>query len=166
MRMAGEIVEEIDHVVGEQGIAGKQAKIGIETSGLDMVVPCADMRVALQVTGFFADDKGSLGVSLEPPDAEGDVSAYALEFRRPVQIALFVKARLDLHHACDLLSLFCRADKRFHKRCIVANPVSGHLNRYRLRVVGSGTDEVFHTRIEALVWVVNEDVSGLDRGKN
>jgi hypothetical protein len=29
MRMAGEKVKEIDHVVGEQGIASKQAKIGI-----------------------------------------------------------------------------------------------------------------------------------------
>src|SRR5271170_6084857 len=137
MRMAGEIVEKIDHVVGEHGIAGKQAKIGIETSGLDMVVPCADMCVALQAAGFFSDNKGSLGVSLESAYAEGDVSAYALEFRRPVQIALFVKARLDLHHACDLLALFCRANERFDKRCIVANAVSGHLDRDRLRVVGS-----------------------------
>jgi hypothetical protein len=50
------------------------------------------MRVALQTTGFFSDNKGCLGVSLESAYAEGDVSAYALEFRRPVQIALFVKA--------------------------------------------------------------------------
>jgi len=41
-----------------------------------------------------------------------------------VQIAFFIEAGLDFHHAGDLLSLFRGPDERFNKRGIVADPVS------------------------------------------
>ena len=160
--MAGEIVEEVDGVFGEARVAGQQAEVGVEPGGLDMIVAGADVHVAVQAAGLFADDQGGLGVGLESGDAEGDVSADALEFGGPVQVSFFVEAGLDLHHAGDLLALFGGADQRFHEGRVVADAIGGHLDRNGLRVVGGGADEMLDAGVEALVGMMDEDVSGLD----
>ena len=134
--MPGEIVEEIDRVFGEARIAGQKAEVGVEPGGLDMIVAGADVNVAPQAASLFADDQGGLGVGLESGDAEGDVSADALELGGPVQVAFLVETGLDLHDAGDLLALLGGADQRLDEGRIVADAIGGHLDRHGLRVVG------------------------------
>ena len=50
------------------------------------------------------------------------------------------------------------ADQRLHERRVVADPVDGHLDRHRLRVVGGLADEALDARVEAVVRVVEQDV--------
>ena len=131
-----------------------------------MVVAGADVGIAAQTARFLPHNQRSLGVRLEPRYAESDVGADALQFGRPVQVALFVEAGLDLHHAGDLLAMLCGPDQRFDKRRIVANPVSGHLDGDGLRIIGSSTDEVFHARVEAVIGMMDQHVTSLDRGED
>ena len=67
-------------------------------------------------------------MGFEPAHAKGYVCAGALEFSRPVQIALLVEARLDFHDAGDLLAPFRRAYQRFDEGRVVADAISGHLD--------------------------------------
>ena len=164
--VAGEIVEEIDDIVREHRVTGKQANVGIEAGGLHVVISGSDMDVAAQTASFLSDDQRCFGVCLKPAYAEGDMRSHALEFGGPVQIALFIEAGLDFHYAGDLFSMFRRADQRFYKRRIVADPVSGHLDRDRMGIICSGADEVFHAGFEAVVRMMNKDVAGLDGGKD
>ena len=64
-RTAGEVVEEVDHVVGDLRVAGEQAEIGVELGGAGVVVAGADVAVGAYAVGLVADDHRDLGVRLE-----------------------------------------------------------------------------------------------------
>lgn len=166
LRVAGQVVEKVHHIPGQQGIAREQAEIGIQACGLHMVIPGPDMRVAAQSARLFANHQSGLAVRLEAPHPEGHMCADALQLRGPVQIALLVETSLDLHHAGDLLAVLGRADERLHERRIVADPVRGHLDGDRLRVVGRHADEMFHAGIEAFIRMMNQHVARLDSAEN
>ena len=46
--VSGQVVEQIDNIVGEPRVAGEQTHVGIEPGGLHMVVAGADVHVAAQ----------------------------------------------------------------------------------------------------------------------
>src|SRR5271157_921808 len=123
------------------------------------------MHVATQAAGLLADDERCLGVRFESAYAEGDMRSYSLQFGGPVQIALFIEAGLDFHHAGDLFSMFRCPDQGLNKRRIVADPVSGHLDRDRMGIISRGADEVFDAGVEAIVGMMKKNVAGLDGGK-
>ena len=164
--VAGQVVEEIDHVVGDAMVAGEQADIGIEARGLHVVVSGADVHVAAQAPRFLAHHQRCLAVGLEPADAKGDVGADAFQFGRPMEIAFLVEARLDLHHAGHLLAPFGCPYQRFHERRVVADAVGSHLDQDRLRIIGCRTDEVLDARVEAFIRMMHQQVGGLHGGED
>jgi hypothetical protein len=94
------------------------------------------------------------------------VSAGSFQLRRPMQVAFFVKARFDFDYASHLLAALRCFHQRFHKRRVIADAVGGHLDGDRLGIVGGSGDEMLHTVFEALVWMVDQDVTGTHCRKN
>src|SRR5262249_16603682 len=88
------------------------------------------------------------------------------EFRSPVQVSFLIKAGLDLDGTGYLLAGFRGANQRSHEGCIVADTISGHLDRYRLRVVGRRRDKMLHRFVKAVVRMVYEHVLVPDERKN
>ena len=99
-----EVIEKLHHVLGEVGLAGHQAQVGVDARGLRVVIPGADVDVAAHAFGFLADDQRGLRVRLEPDDAVHDVDAGLLQRLRPVDVALLLEPRLELDEADDLLA--------------------------------------------------------------
>ena len=96
---------------------------------------------------------------LELRIADGDVRARPFEFRRPVQVALFVEACLQLDDAGDLLAALRSTDQRADERRVVADAIHRHLDRQRLRIVGRVADESLDALVETLIWMVDDDVA-------
>src|SRR6201999_2552908 len=110
-----------------------------------------DVRITTQAAAFFANHQRGLGVRLQSAHTKGDVGADAFEFRGPVQIALFVEAGFDLHHAGHLLAVLGSANQRFYEGRVVTDAISGHLDGDSIVIVGGAANKVFDRCVEALV---------------
>ena len=164
--MSGQIVEEVHNVARQPRITGEKSEIRVQTGGFHVIVAGADVSIAADAPRLFANHQRRLRMGLQPAYAERDVRPHAFQLRGPVQIALFVETGLDLHHAGDLLAVFRRPDQRADKGCVISNPVSGHLDRDRLRIIGGFADEVLHGGVETLVRMVQQHVARLNGGEH
>ena len=84
---AREALEQLCDVAREVLVAREQAEILVERGRDRVVVPVADVAVALEAAALFAHHKRELGVGLEAEHAVHDVRARALERARALQIA-------------------------------------------------------------------------------
>ena len=94
---------------------------------------------------------------LHADDAVHDVHACLLHAARPLDVGLFVEARLQLDDDGDLLALLRRFDQRVHHRALVAGSIDRLLDREHLGVARGKHDEVLDGR-ERLVRMVEQDV--------
>src|SRR5215469_4815319 len=124
-----------------------------------MIISSAYVHVAAQTAALFADNESGFGMGLESTNAEGNVCSGAFKFRRPMQIAFFIKAGLNLHDARDLLTLLGGTDERFDERCVIANTVGGHLDRDSAWIVSGGPDESLNGCVKAVVGMVDENIT-------
>ena len=109
--VARQMMEQVDDVGRQCRIAGQQADVRVQARRAYVIVAGADVRVAAQTGCLLANDERDLGMCLQVHVADGHVRAGALQFRRPVQVALFVEARLQLDDARDLLAGFGGLDQ-------------------------------------------------------
>ncbi len=121
-------MKQIHHIAGKSRVAGQQPEIGVEAGRLHVIVSRTDMNIRTHAGRLFPDHKRYLAVGLEAAYTERDVSSHAFQFRGPMQIALLIKARFDLHDARDLFSALGGPDQRLDERGIVADSISRHFD--------------------------------------
>ena len=166
LRVASQVVKQVDDVACERWIAREEPDIGIESGRAHVVIAGADVRVTAQSGRLLAHDQRRLGMRLQAAYAKDHMGASPFQLRGPVQVALLVESGLELDHARHLFARFGRLDQRSDKGRVIANPIDGHLDRDRSGIVRGRADEVFHAGIEAVVRVVHEQVVGPNRIKD
>src|SRR6516225_3898622 len=120
------------------------------------------MYIGAQTSGLLADYQSNLGMCLETGHAKSDVRTHSLQFCGPVQVAFLVEAGLDFHDTGNLLPIFSSPNQRFNERRIVADPVGGHLDGDRLRIISGATNKMLDAPVETVVGMVHEDVASLN----
>ena len=93
------------------------------------------------------------------------MTARLLQLFGPVDVVLLVKTRLQLHQHRHLLTVVRRLGQRRHNGRVAADAVQRLLDGQHLRVAGCAAHKPHH-RIEALVGMVQENVSFADVGEN
>ena len=76
--MAGQVMEEVHHIVHDHRIACEQSEVLIELSVRTVVVARADVGVTAQTAVLVPDHQDGFRMRLQAPDAVGDVSARVL----------------------------------------------------------------------------------------
>ena len=120
------------------------------------------MHVAPDAVGLVAHDQDDFGVHLDPRQAVDDVGADPLQVARPVDVVLFVEARLELDQRRDLFAGFGRLHERRDDGRVAGSPVQRLLDRQDVRIFGGLAHEL-HDRIERVVGMVEQDVAFADR---
>ena len=105
-------------------------------------------------------------MGFESDEAVDDVHARLLELARPLDVGLFVEARLDLDERHDLLACFCSVDECVDNRRVARGAIQRLLDRENLRVGRGLFDESLHARRERIVGVVYEDIAFAQRGEH
>ena len=100
---------------------------------------------------------------LEADEAVDHVHARLLQCARPLDVGLFVEARLDLDERDDLLAGLGGVDERVDDRGVAGRAVQRLLDRQHVRVGGGLLDEALHARGERVVRVVHQHVAVAQR---
>ena len=164
-REAGEEVEELGRVLADDLVAGEQVEVGVEARGHHVVVAGAEVHVAPDAVAFAAHHHADLGVRLDADQAIDHVDALVFERSRPLDVTLFVEARLELEQHGDLFAVARRLEQRGHRRGVAADAVERHLDGQHVGVVGRAFEPV-DDRLERVVRAVDEDVVLADRGED
>ncbi len=88
-----------------------------------VVIAGARVDVSPDAVALLADDQRNLGVHLQANQSVDHVHALAFQRSRPLDVAFLVEARLQFHHAGDLLVPFHRLQQRVNHRRIAAHAV-------------------------------------------
>ena len=104
LREAGELQEQLVHVLADRRVAGEQAVVGVAARGARVVVAGAEVAVAAQAFGLAAHDHQHLGVRLVADHAVHDVRAGLLQAVGQVDVGLLVEARAQLDDDRDVLA--------------------------------------------------------------
>ncbi len=94
---AGELQEQLVHVLPDLIVAGEQAVVGVGTRGPWMIVAGAQVAVAPDSARLAPHDHGQLGVRLVADDAVHDVRSGLLQPVRQLDVGLFVETRAQLN---------------------------------------------------------------------
>src|SRR5215510_6193725 len=98
------MVKQADDVRSQCFVGCEQSDVRVEPCGPHVVIACSDMRVAAETRCLLSDDKCDLRVRLELHYADGHVCSGVLEFRGPMQIALFIESSFEFDDAGDLFA--------------------------------------------------------------
>ena len=164
LREAGELQEQLVHVLADLRIAGEQAVVRVTARGARVVVAGAEMAVAAQAVGFAAHDHRHLGVGLEADDAVHDVGAGFLQPVGELDVRFFVEARAQFDDHRDVLARLRGRDQRIDDRRFVAGAVQRLLDGEHARVGGCAAQEIEH-RPEAVERVMQQHVLLADHGQ-
>src|ERR1044072_2725204 len=104
-REASQEVEEVCGVGADIFVGRQQPEVCVEVRGDGVVVPRCDVHIAPERFALAADDEPDLAVCLEPDDAVDDVDARLFESLRPLDVVLFIEARLQLDASRGLLAV-------------------------------------------------------------
>ncbi len=117
------------------------------------------MHVAPQSVLVFANDEHRFGVHLLVGKAVDDVRAGALQAFCPLDVVLFVEARLELDDDGDLFLVLGGREQRANDRRVLSRrSVERRLDGENLRILGRLRYEL-NDRIERLVRMVQQDVA-------
>ena len=83
---------------------------------------------------FLLGYKAYFRVALVVLNAVYNVAARLLQFLRPFDVILFVKARSQLHYYGDSLTVLCRGAQVLDHSGIPSEPVYGYLYRHNIGV--------------------------------
>ena len=103
---------------------------------------------------------------LEADQPVDDMRPRLLELAGPVDVRLLVEAGLDLDQDDDLLAALSGGDQVAHDGRVAAGPIQSHLDREDFGVGRRLGDEPLRRRGEALVGMVDQQISGPDGGKH
>ena len=155
-------VEEVRDVRADFLVGREETEVGVDRGGKRVVVARADVHVAADARGFAAHDEAEFRVDLESDETVDDVHARAFERFGPVDVALFVKARLEFDDGRHLLAAAARLDEALDDGRIAAAAVKRLLDRHHLRIARSAVDEGEHPG-ELFIGVEEEHVAFAQR---
>ena len=91
------------------------------------------MGVAHHLIAFFTRDKEQLGVDLQTWRREDNVDSGFRQAFRPVNVSLFIEARLQLHHYGDFLTVVGGVDHRVNnaRKCGTDNKAARRVREWR-----------------------------------
>ena len=133
LRVACHGVEEADGVGSEFWIAGHQADIGIDLRSDLVVVPGAEVQVALESLRFATNNDADFGVSLQTLDAIDDLYTGLFQVFRPGDIARFIEACFEFDDRSDVLARFSGSSQRGDNRAIAAGAIQRLLDGQNMR---------------------------------
>ena len=130
-----------------------------------MIIARAQMRVFAQLSCFAPHDQQRFGMDFVADHTVYHMRADLLQFRRPADISLLVKARHQLDHHRDLLAILRCANQRLHQLRIRPRAVHRHLDRHHIRGMRRIIQPLDHRR-ERLVRMVQQNIALADGLKN
>ena len=116
------------------------------------------MRVAAQLGRLAPRHQQQLGVRLQADHPVHDLRAHGLQPLGPIDVGLFLEARLQLDDAGDFLAAPRRLDQQIHQRRFGAGAINRLLDRQHVGVVHGLVQELHH-RVERLERVVQQHVT-------
>ena len=158
---AGELQEDLMHVVADGLIGSEQTVVGVSAGGAGMVVAGAQVAVAADPLGFAPHDQHHLGVGLVADHAVHDVRAGFLQARRQLDVRFLVEARAQFDHDRDVLAGLRRRHQRVDDVRLIAGAIQRLLDRQHHRI-GRRLAQQVHHRGEALERVVQQHVALAD----
>ena len=164
LRQAGELQEELVHVLADLVIAGEEAIVGVLPGGPRMIVAGAEVAVAADAARLAADHHRELCMRLVADDTVHDVRAGLLQAVRQLDVGFLVEPRAQLDDHRDVLAGVCRGDQRIHDGRVVARAIERLLDGEYVGIVGRLPQEVHHRR-EALIGMVQQQVFLADDGE-
>ena len=94
---------------------------------------------------------------LETGDAVNDLYTGITQLIGPVNIRLFIKAGLQLHHGSDLLLVAHCIDQRRHHPRVLCDPVQVNANFLYLGIDGRGSQQ-FGDHAKVVIRVITEAI--------
>src|SRR5579883_2140875 len=155
-RIASERVEEMLGIFANLRTAGEQRIIFVDASGAGVVVAGANMHVAAQSAGLTTDHQRNFGVRLHldlPHLAVDDVYAGTFQGARPLDVVLFIEARLQFHQHGHLLAAFIGVEQRVYNRRVLPHTIERLFDGDDLGITRGSLDEL-SDRAEGIVRVV------------
>ena len=130
----GKVLEHVGGFLTDAQICRDERIIGIELTGLFVVVSGADLGdVAVALRALLCDE-GQLGVHLVIIEAVEDGTASLFQLLGPVDVILLVKAGTQLYQSHHFLAVFGGFDQGLYDLGFPRHPVKGHLNGDDLRI--------------------------------
>ena len=157
-RLAGQLQEHPVGVAREARVGGEHAHVGVQARRAGVVVAGGEMPVAAQVGAFAARYQQQLGVRLQAHHAVDHLRAHGFQAFGPVDVGLFVKARLQLHHHQHFLAAARGFDQQVHQHALGAGAVDGLLDGQYIGIVHGFAQELHHG-LEALEGVVQQHIT-------
>src|SRR5205807_2111054 len=106
-------------------VARQDTDIGVDSSGLRIVVAGPDVHIAAKSVLLAPDNQRHFAVGLEAHEPVDDMNARLFKLSRPVYVIGLIKPRLQLDEARDLLPCLGRFDESFEHRRVPAGTVEG-----------------------------------------
>ena len=156
--VAGQMNKDIFNIGGQQAIGRQVAPVGVQARSARVVVSGRQMSVALELASFPAGDQHHLGMGLQPDHAIQHLCADGLQHLGPVDVGLFIKACLQLHHHGHFLAAAHGLAQQAHQLGVASGAVDGLLDGKHIRVIDRLSQEGQHAA-ETLKGLMNQDVT-------
>ena len=88
------------------------------------------------------------------------------QFASPFNIACFVEACAKFDQHCDLFSTFGCVNETCNERTVTGSAIQRLLDTENFRIIRSIDDELFHTEIETLIGMMNQNIAFANLRKN
>ena len=160
------VIEKSNKVFCNQWITGQDAEVLIDACGSRVVISGSDMAVATNAVRFLTNDKSRLGVRLQTDHAVCDMHSSIFQFASPFNIACFVEACAKFDQHCDLFSTFGGVNETCNERTVTGSAIQRLLDTENFRIIRSSDDELFHTEIETLIRMMNQNIAFANLRKN
>ena len=146
------------NVRGQQRVCREVADVGVQPRRAGVVVAGGQVGIAHQPPAFAPGDEQHLGVGFQAHHAINHLRANRFEHFGPVDIGLFIKARLQLNHDHDFLAAPHGLAQQQHQLGISAGAVNGLPDRQHRRVIDRLAQESQHA-VKTLEGLVNRHIA-------
>ena len=137
-------MKQLGQVLADYRIIGEHPDIAVLAGSPGMVIPCADVGIALQATVIAPDHEDYLAVGLQPHHPEGDVNANFLECFSPFYVCGLIEPGHQLNNDGNLLAVLGGVDQVLDDAGVRPCPVERHLYDQHLGIGTCFFEESLH----------------------
>ena len=98
LAQSGQLLEDRVHVLGDAGVAGQQADVGVDLRGSGMVIARTKVCIAAQCLAFTPDNQHHFRMCFEADNAVNHLHAGLLQTVGKIQVGFFVETRAQFDH--------------------------------------------------------------------
>ena len=114
--IACKVIKQLHQVLTNHWTTGEQAKICIKTRCFCVVISSANMSIAAYTLPFLAHDQGHFCVGLITQDPIDHMNTGSFQLACPLNVIIFIKARLQLHQRQHLFAMLRSPLQSIHNR--------------------------------------------------